>query len=323
MCAYFEVTTDTMAKKHFLLPTKLVNRMPALRKLAWLIEAAVVKSLVALIRLMPLRRSYQFANALLRSLKPILPFTARIRRNLTIAFPNKDPSEIERLTRAVCGNLGSAMVDLALAGRIWAERGQRIEYVIEEGVDLASYRGRGLVFVISHVGAWQLCTFVAAHYGLQVTTVYAPEENPYLKDFLARMRATMPVNWISRDGCMRQLSKELRNGGIVGLAADTRSGSSELVDFFGVPTAANNSAARLALNNRCDLIPVRTERLAGPNFRITVGKPIVAADPDAPGAERVRQMTADMIKQFEAWIRSDPSQWICFSRYWPAEVYQD
>jgi lauroyl/myristoyl acyltransferase len=177
--------------------------------------------------------------------------------------------------------------------------------------------------VEAHVGAWQLATFVAAQYGLDITSVYAPEENPYLKDFLTLLRAALPVHWISRDGCMRRLSKELRKGNMVGLATDTRSGSSERVDFFGVTIAANSSAARLALNNQCDLIPVHTERLEGRRFRTIVCKPIRPADPDAPTGEQVRQMTADLFKCFEAWIRADPAQWICFSRYFPPETYQD
>lgn len=312
-----------MAKKHFLVPSKLVNRLPVLRKSVWMMEAAVVRLLVGLLRLMPPERAYGVAQTLLRGLKPVLPMTSRIRRNLKTAFPHKSPHEIERLTRAVCGNLGSAIVDLVLAGRIWTERERRVEFVMEDGVDLASYRDRPAVMVIAHIGAWQLSTFVAAQYGLDVTSVYAPEENPYLKDFLVRLRAAMPVRLISRDGCMRQLSKDLRSGKVVGLATDTRSGSSELVDFFGVTTAANSSAARLAIYNHCDLIPVHAERLKGAKFRITAHRPIRPADPDAPTGEQVRQMTAELFKHFEAWIQADPEQWICFSRYWPKEIYQD
>ena len=43
----------------------------------------------------------------------------------------------------------------------------------------------------------------------------------------------------------------------------------------------------------------------------------------APAAEQARQMTAELFKLFEAWIRADPAQWICFSRRWPQEAYAD
>ena len=312
-----------MAKKHFLVPSWLVNNLPLVRKLVWMTEAIVVWSLVGLIRLLPLQGAYRICNTLLRGLKPMLPFTSRILRNLSIAFPDLSAHQLERLASAVCGNLGSAMVDLVLAGRIWAERDRRFEFVTEEGLDLTSYRGRPVVMVVAHIGAWQLGLFVAAQYDLKLTSVYAPEENPYLRGLLMRLRSKIPVRWVSRDGCMRQLTKELRKGHAVGYATDTRSGSSELVEFFGMTMAANSSAARLALNNQCDLIPVRVERLPGARFRVTACRPIRPADPGAQSRDEPRQMTAELFRHFEAWIKGDPAQWICFSRFWPREAYEN
>lgn len=310
-----------MAKKHFLLPSWLINKMPVLRKSVWLLEAAVIKSLVAMIGKMPPERAYGFAAALFSGLKPVLPFTRKIRRNLSIAFPHKNEPEIEKLTRAVCGNLGRAAVDLVLARRIWAERDRRIEFVLRDGADMANYHDRPAVLVEGHIGAWQLGIFVAAQYELHVTSVYAPEQNPYLKDFVAGLRAAMPLTWISRDGCMRELSKELKNGRIVGLVSDTRIDEGVPVPFFGTTIAANTSAARLAVRHHCDLIPIHTERLDAARFRLTVYKPIRPADPDAPVSEQARQMTAELFRHFEAWIRQDPSQWICFSQRWPREYH--
>jgi KDO2-lipid IV(A) lauroyltransferase len=320
---YFELSAGAMAKKHFLLPSWLVNRVPVLRKGVWMVEAAFVRLLVALIRAMPLQRAYRFANAVFRGLKPVLPFTAKIRRNLSVAFPDRSAAEIERLTRAVCGNLGKAGVDLVLADRIWAEREQRIEYEVAPGVDMHSLRQRPAVMVLGHIGAWQIAILLAGQYGLHVTSLYAPEENPYLRDFLFRLRAFMPVHWIDRDGSMRRLSKELRQGNIVGLAADTRFDGGVPVSFFGATMPANPSPARLAIRYGCDLIPVRAERLEGERFRIVVCAPIRPADPAAPVEDQVRQMTAEMFGCFESWIRAMPEQWICFSRRWPQEAYRE
>jgi len=312
-----------MAKKHFLLPSKLVDKMPVLRKFVWMLEAAVVKSLAGLIRNIPPERAYDTANALLRRLTPLLPFTKKIRRNLTLAFPHKNKQEIEELTRGVCGNLGRAGVDLVLAQRIWQERDRRIEFVMEEGIDFGGYRDQPAVMVVGHIGAWQLSTFAAAQYDQEVTSVYAPEHNPYLKGFFLRLRSALPVHWISRDGCLRYLNKELRQGRIVGLAPDTRVDSGEFVDFFGRLMEANTSPALLALRHKCDLVPVKVERLDEARFRITMRTPIRPTDPNASTSEQVRQMTAGMFKQFETWIRETPDQWMCISRYWPQDAYEE
>ena len=310
-----------MAKKQYLIPASLTRKLPALRRLGWMLEAFIVKSLVILMRAMSPERASVFANFIFRGLKPVLPFAVKIRRNLSVAFPTKDAREIERLTRNTCGNLGNAAAELAFAGRIWAEREQRIEFAAEDGIDLANYRDRPAVLVTGHLGAWQISTFVAAQYGLRITSVYAPEENPYLRDFIVKLRMALPCNWIPRDGCMRPLMKELKQGHIVGLVSDTRLDVGDQIPFFGVPTPTNTTAARLAIRNNCDFFPARAERLPGMRFRITLCRPIRPSDPNSSVAEQAQQMTLKLFEHFESWIRESPDQWMCFGRRWPHEAY--
>lgn len=313
-----------MAKQHYLIPARLTKKLPALRNLSWYLEAVIVKSLVRLMQAMPPERAARLTTVLFRSLKPLLPFTAKIRGNLMVAFPEKDKREIERLTRNICGNLGNAVVDLALAERIWAERDERIEYVMEDGIDLRDYRGRPSVMITAHMGAFQLALLFAKHHNMRITSVYAPEKNPYLRDFLFRLRSGLQCHFISRDGCMRGLTRELRQGHMLGLASDTRiGGDGDRVSFFGVPTLANTAAARLALRHNCDFRPVRAERLPGMRFRITFYRAIRPSDPSASVPEQARQMTQTLFEHFEAWIRDTPDQWLCYGRRWPHEAYTD
>lgn len=310
-----------MAKKHFLIPAWLIRKLPVLRKIGWMLETVVVKSLVGLLRAMSPERAARLANFMFRNLKSVLPFARKVRGNLTVAFPDKNKQEIEKLTRNVCGNLGNAVAELVFAERIWAERDQRIEFVTEGAIDLASYRGRPVVMINAHMGAWQIAGFIAAKYKLRMTFIYAPEENPYLRDFVFRLRSALPGQFISRDGCMRGLTRELRQGNAIGLTSDTRLDSGDTLSFFGVPAPTNTTAARLALRHNCEFFPVRAERLPDMRFRITLCRAIRPSDPDAPAAEQARQMTQELLDLFETWISASPDHWMCFGRRWPHEAY--
>ncbi|EAR22936.1 Lauroyl/myristoyl acyltransferase [Nitrococcus mobilis Nb-231] len=289
--------------------------------MGWILEALIVKSLVRLMQLMSPERATRFAEVIFRNLKPLLPFAGKIQRNLAVAFPEKDEREIERLTRGVCGNLGIAAAELVIAKRVLAEHAERFEFVIPNDLDLASYRDHPLVLITGHIGAWQYGGFLSAAFGQRMTTVYAPDVNPYLHGFLLKLRKALPCNFISRDGCMRGLAKELKQGNVVGLTSDTRLDSGDPLRFFGIPMPANTTAARLALRHNCGFFPVRAERLPGTKFRITLCPEIRPSDPDAPVADQARQMTQQVLDLFESWIREDPEQWMCFGRRWPRAVY--
>jgi len=310
-------------KRHYLLPAGVTRNVPALRKLGWMLEAFIIKTLVAVIRAMPPERAMRLSYFVFRSLKPVLPFAKKIRRNLAVAFPQKDAREIERLTRSTCGNLGAAAAELVLADRIWDEREERIEFVVADGVDLADYRGRTAVMVTGHIGAWQIAAFIATQFQLRITSVYAPEGNPYLGEFMQRLRSKLPCEFVSREGCMRTLVNELKNGHIAGLASDTRLDSGDRIPFFGMHTPANTTAARLAIRYNCDFFPVRAERLPGMKYRITLFEAIRPEDAAASTSEQAKQMTRSLFEHFEAWIREAPDQWMCFGRRWPHEAYAE
>ena len=315
-----EARTSAGPKRMFV-SARLAKKFPALRTAIWRLELFVVKFFVWFIRSMSPERAARVAHFIFRNLAPVLPFTAKIRANLGVAFPHASDLELRKLTVKTCGNLGIAVVDIILSQRIWTEREQRIEFVMEEGVDLANYKSRPVVLVTGHIGAWQLAAFVAECYDLRVTSVFAPEKNPYVRDYVANLRAQLPFTFISRDGCMRALAKELKQGNVLGLASDTRMDGGDLLSFFGVQTPSNTSLARLALRYNCDFIPVRAERLPGMRIRITAHRPIRSDNPDASDAEQARQMTQSMLDHFEAWIRDAPDQWMCFGRRWPHEAY--
>jgi len=311
-----------MAKKHFLIPATLTRRFPLLRNIGWRMEALMVKVLVRYLSTMSPERGARFAYRVFRALKPVFPFVAKIRANLALAFPDKSAAEIERLTREVCGNLGNAAAELIFAQRIWEERDERVEFVMAEGVDIEKYRDHPAVMMTGHIGAWQLALFVARAHGLQITSVYAPEENPYVREQLLQLRLTLQSEFLSRDGCMRGLMQQLRAGNLIGLAADAKLDGGDPIPFFGLPVPSNTTAARLAVRHECDFLPVLAERLPRMRFRITVGNAIHADDPDAPLDEQAKQMTRKLFEYFEAWIREMPGQWMCFANRWMAEVYE-
>ena len=148
--------------------------------------------------------------------------------------------------------------------------------------------------------------------------LYQRDSNPGLERMIERRRDAIHVDLIPRDGSMRALIRELASGRSVGLVVDNRYDEGELVPFFGVDAPTLTTPARLALRFRCDLVPVRVERVSdGARFRVTFHEPVRPSDPTRDKAEQARDMTRQVNELFERWIRERPAQWVTAKRRWP------
>jgi len=310
-----------MDEKHYLLPDRWVQKLPALQNVFWALEAFILRILMWSMRLSSVQRGYDLGVRLCRAVEPLTPFTAKFERNLAVAFPEKSAQEIRQIAIDGCANIGRVLADLTLAGRLWKERDERIEFVTSGNADPQLSVGRPVVFITAHIGPWQLTSFVAAQHKLSMMSVYAPESNPYLRKLVDRLRADLRCRFIPKKGCMRKLMATLKQGDAVGFVPDLRMDGGEQLPFFGVDTPSNTTPARMALHHGCDLVPLRAERLPDCRFRITRYPPIKADDPNASVEEQARQMTRKQLTLFESWVRDAPEQWLCVGRRWDEDVY--
>jgi KDO2-lipid IV(A) lauroyltransferase len=66
-----------------------------------------------------------------------------------------------------------------------------------------------------------------------------------------------------------------------------------------------------------DIVPVRTERLPGARFRVTLFPALERAPEDCSDEEAVRFLTEQMNDVIGGCIREHPDQWMCTKRRWP------
>ena len=303
------------------MPRRLSAKFPALQRLAWRMEDAFFGGCFWLLRHIPATLALRLARSLFAAIGPVTAKAETVRKNLAVAYPTREAAEIKAMTRELFGNLGIAVVELALLERLWDEREQRIEFIAADAVAPLLRGGNPIVFVTAHVGAWQLCNLIAPHYDIPITTVYAPESNPFLNARLLRLRQAFQCQLAPRDGSMRVLMRELNAGHAIGLAVDTRLDSGELLPFFAVDAPTNSAPARLALRYNCELVPLHVQRLPDMRYRVQLGEPIRAADATASIDERALQMTRELNVLFEEWIRATPTEWMCLKRRWPRAAY--
>jgi KDO2-lipid IV(A) lauroyltransferase len=306
--------------KYYFIPRSWSKRFPDLHPVGWRLEAWAIRALLAVLARRTPEDAVRLARRLFGSVGPRTAKRHVVMRNLYVALPERSEEELRGVAREIFGNAGAALAEIVHLDRIWQERTTRLEFRTDPGVRFTGKPGRPAVLVTAHVGPWTLTNFVARQFGFPLTIVYAAESNPYVHDLMFRLRSALGVEMVARDNSMRTLMRELGAGRVVGLGSDVRLDSGELLPFFGHDMLSNTVPARLALRYGCELVPVRAERTAPGQFRITMCEPIAPPDAATPVADAAADMTRRLNTVFEEWIRETPEEWLCLARRWPKSV---
>ena len=239
-------------------------------------------------------------------------------RNLELAFPDKSRGERKKILRGVFTSLGRQVAEVCLFPKYTRENVSKI--VVYEGFEnfeRALARGKGVLFLTGHLGAWELSAFAHSIYGYPLNIVMRPLDNPYL-DRMARAYRTMHGNKAVDKDFARGLIAALRKGETVGVLMDTNMIASQgvFVDFFGIKACTASGAARVALKTDAAVVPGFT--IWDPvlqKYRLRFD-PAVELIRTGNGRADVVANTAQFTKVIEDYVRHYPEQWLWVHRRW-------
>ena len=243
------------------------------------------------------------------------------RRNLEIAFPDKSEAERERILRGAFRNLGRQLGEFSQIPRLRtaeeARRAVRIENA--DVVARALERGRGMIFLTGHIGAWEMSAFCfALAEGAPINFLVRRIDNPRVEALADRYRTRSGNRTIDKRDAARAVLAALRRNEMVGILADLNTLASEgvFVDFFGRAASTTPAVAVFALRAEAPVVLGYTYwDEAESRYALRFEGPI---DPVRTGSkdEDVRATTARFTAALEAAIRRHPDQWLWIHRRW-------
>jgi KDO2-lipid IV(A) lauroyltransferase len=240
-------------------------------------------------------------------------------RNLAMVFPEKSEAERARILRGEFTSLGRQLAELCQFPRYTAENiDEVVVYDGLENYERAYARGKGVLFLTAHFGAWELSAFAHSLHGHWLHVVMRPMDNEYLDRLLQGYRTMYGNKTVAKDDFVRGLLAAMKAGETVGILMDTNMTPPQgiFVDFFGIPACTASGLARIAL---------RTDAAVVPGFTIwddTLGKYRLRFDP-ALQLVRTGDVEADIAantqmftKVIEDYVRKYPEQWLWVHRRW-------
>lgn len=239
-------------------------------------------------------------------------------RNLALAFPEKTVGERRKILRRVFKSLGRQLGEVCLFPKYTRESiTKTVVYEGFENFERASERGKGVVFLTGHLGAWELSAFAHSLYGYPLNIVMRPLDNPYL-DRLVRAYRTMHGNKAVDKDFARGLLAAMRKGETVGVLMDTNMIASQgvFVDFFGLQASTASGLARVALKTDAAVVPGFT--IWDPElkkYRLRFDPPVKLIRTGNTEADVIAN-TALFTKIIEDYVRRYPDQWLWVHRRW-------
>jgi Kdo2-lipid IVA lauroyltransferase/acyltransferase len=246
------------------------------------------------------------------------------RANLTAAFPEKSPEEIEKILAGVWDNLGRIGAEFAHIDNIWdynegapntqgrIEISPRTHYLFHH----LRLDGKPALIFTSHLANWELPALAAVAHGLDAAILYRRPNSAAADRAIREMRETMMGTLIpaGRDAPFR-LADALQKGQHVAMLVDQYLTGGVEVTFFGRKTRANPMLARLLRQIECPVHGVRVIRLPGNRFRAELTEEIPPVR-DADGKIDVQGTTQKITSVVEDWVREHPEQWLWLHRRW-------
>lgn len=240
-------------------------------------------------------------------------------RNLGMAFPEKPAEERLRILRGVFDNLARLLVEFPRFPRL--NKANIADHVVYDGFENyqeAARRGRGVIYLTGHFGAWELCPLAHSIYGYPLKFIVRPIDNPRIDALISSYRSLGGNVPIDKWHAGREVIKTLRDGGGVGILFDQNTTSDEgvFVDFFGIPAATTTAVAAFALRTGAAVLPgfliwdasIRKHRL---RFEPPV-QLVETGDLTQDIAANTQKFSAIL----ENLVRRYPDQWLWIHKRW-------
>jgi KDO2-lipid IV(A) lauroyltransferase len=283
-------------------------------------EYAAAVALLKMFGWMPRSVAYRAARIVSRLGFPLVNRQRKAGlKNLAMAMPGLSAAQRESILRSCFDNLGRLLVEFSHFPEL--NPSNISKYVVYDGYENFAEgvrRGKGVIFLTGHIGAWELSSFAHSIYGHPMKFVVREIDNPRVERLISNYRTRGGNAPVSRRNASRDILKALRNNETVGILMDQNTVREEgvFVDFFGIPAATTPAVATFALRTGAAVIPgflIWDEALQKHRLRFDPPLELIQTGDRAQDILENTQMFNNVL---EKCVRKNPDQWLWIHRRW-------
>lgn len=284
------------------------------------IEYLLVRAVVAILGRMPRGLARRMSGLLAISVYWALGRLRRVGlRNLALALPGLPLAEHKRILRGVYRHLGWQLVEFCRMARYTPENTRA--WIHTEGLEhyrAALARGKGVLILTGHLGAWELSSFYHSLMGFPMGMVIRRLDNRRLDAWVNGIRCMHGNRVLHKDDFARGLLKAMHEGGAVGILMDTNMTPPQgiFAGFFGIEACTASGLARVALKSGAAVLPGFMVWEADQRRYVLHFGPELEFSRSGDAEQDVLAATVLCNQTIESWVRRYPDQWLWIHRRW-------
>jgi KDO2-lipid IV(A) lauroyltransferase len=243
--------------------------------------------------------------------------------NLQHAFPELPAAERDRIAEGALRGYIRSLLEMLWTGGADAETVRATTVLVNPEVARdALRRGKGLILMTGHFGAWEfVVSALSLNLGFPIIAVAQPQRNRHIDAIITANRNRFGSGTVTMRQSVREVYQLLRDGKAIAMLGD-QSGPKEsvFVDFFGRPAATHRGASAFSLKAGSPIVMFFLIRL--PDGRYEARFEEVSRDGlTGTDDEKILELTRRHTAVLERTIRRYPDHWLWMHKRWKHTEY--
>jgi Kdo2-lipid IVA lauroyltransferase/acyltransferase len=229
---------------------------------------------------------------------------------------NCDLRMVSKITRRAYQAFGQNLIEISFIPRINKKYLEKYIYIENRHCIVEAFkRGKGVIFLVSHEGNWELSNIICANLGFPFVLFVRDQGFPRLNALLNSYRLKQGAKLIHKQAGLRQLIEVLKSNQSIGMTVDQGGKNGEIVKFFGKAASMSTGAVKLALKYDCSIIPVFYTRLKGPYTKVILDQ-VYTVTRSGNAQNDLRDNLQRLINIYEKNIQQYPHEYLWTYKVW-------
>ena len=268
----------------------------------------------SLFKILGLNFSSKIGGKLFEKIGPLFRSKKLIHANIRRALPHISQENLNEIVKLMWNNYGRVFAEYIFIKDF--RNGKYSSNIKIEGQDILEkikQTEQQVIFVSGHLSNFELMAMHLEKTGIKLSAIYRPLNNIFLNPLMEKIRKKYICKHQIKKGIggMKKLMSLKKENFSTALMIDQRVSEGIFSNFFDQRALTTTIPAQLIKKFKIPVVPIHIQRNKGPNFKITIQKPIIFSEETS-----IQNITDKLNYVLENLIKIKPEQWIWSHNRW-------